>query len=257
MRLITDNYILTATLTPSTVSPLFPLENLQNILRSKRFRTTSKATQNIVIDLSTAKDVDSFVMLLPKEGTINLTASAVIKLQANATDVWTSPSVDQTLTFDGVSRQLSYYFGSTQNYRYWRLTIDDASAVGDYVEISKLILGEAVTIPLPQNGFKLGKTNNTKLSKNDFGSVYADKYPVLKKLSLEYKTLLISEIEQLESVYDTNGNHTPVFMTLDYLSTLFDKDEYSIYGLLDEKFDKNHINYNILDSSGFEITELN
>ena len=260
MKLIANNHVVSVsalTINPTSESPLFPTTNLKNILRSKRYRSTSKTNQGIVFDFGSAVAVDAFVMLLPKEGVLNMTGGATITLQGNSSNSWGSPPVNENLTLNVDERQVSFFLPSTETYRYWRVYIDDTSAVGDYVEISKIILGPAVSIPLPQNGFKIGKTNNTKLSKNDFGSVYADKYPVLKKLSLDWKTLLISEIEQLDDVYDSNGNHTPVYITLDEESMLFNKDTYSIYGLLDDKFDKDHVSYNILDSSGFDITELN
>lgn len=257
MRLIANNLALTATITPSTESPFFPASNLQNQLRSKRFRTTSKTTQNIVFDFGSAKSVNSFVMLLPKEGDINLTESATIKIQANATNSWGSPSVDQTLTYDSDFRQLSYFWSSNQTYRYWRLTVSDTSAVSDYVEISKVILGVSVDMPGIQNGFKLEKVDGTKKISNEYGTGYFDEYPILKSMKFDWKVLTESEIEILDQLLEVYGSHSAMFLTIDENSTIFDKERYSIYGTLSPSHSADHINYDLFNSSGFTFTELN
>lgn len=257
MRLIANNLVLTSTITPSTESPFFPASNLTNQLRSKRFRTTSKSTQNIVFDFGSAKAVNSFIMLLPKEGTINLTESATIKIQANATNSWGSPSVDQTLTYDSDYRQLTYFWSSDQTYRYWRLTISDGSAVNDYVEISKVILGDSVDMPGLQNGFNLDKVDGTKKLSNEYGTGYFDEYPILKTMKFNWKTLTTTEIEILDQLFEVYGSHTGMFLTIDETSNTFNKDRYSIYGTLNNSHGMDHINYTLFNSSGFTFTELN
>lgn len=257
MRLIANNLALSATITPSTESPFFPASNLTNQLRSKRFRTTSKSTQNIVFDLGSAQVVNSFIMLLPKEGDINLTESATIKIQANATNSWGAPSVDVTLTYDSDFRQLSYYWTSDQTYRYWRLTVNDGSAVANYVEIGKIILGDSVDIPGLQNGFAMDKIDGTKKISNEYGTGYFDEYPTLKEMKFPFKNLTVSEFEIMSTLFEIYGSHSAMFLTIDQASTTFNKDTYSIYGTLDNKLGLDHVNYNIVNSSGFTFTELN
>lgn len=63
----------------------------------------------------------------------NLGAAGTIRLQGNATDVWTSPTVDQLLAGDAEIR-IAYI--TEQSLRYWRLLIDDvASNTAGYSEI--------------------------------------------------------------------------------------------------------------------------
>ena len=63
----------------------------------------------------------------------NLGTSGTIRLQGNATDVWTSPTVDQVLSGDAAIR---IAFISEQSLRYWRLVIDDvATNTAGYSEI--------------------------------------------------------------------------------------------------------------------------
>ena len=60
---------------------------------SKLWRTTGKASENIVFDLGTATNITVFSMF-----TFNLTASATVTLQANSANSWGSPAYSQALT---------------------------------------------------------------------------------------------------------------------------------------------------------------
>ena len=254
MRLITTNLVMSSTVTVSSQDIYFPITNLKNQLRSKRFRTTSKTDQWIVNDLGSAKPVDSVIVLLPKEGTISSTQ--VIKIQANATNVWTTPSLDITMTVSEY-RQASHYFASDETYRYWRLSITDPSATTNYVEISKLVIGKAEVIQCAQNGFKINYDDYTKNQSNEFGTVYSDIFPTIKTFSLNYNVLTYEEIVQLEDIFIRLGSHNPIFVVLDETDVTFDKDRYSIYGLLSDSFDITHVNYKLFNSSGYKIVELN
>src|SRR5690606_32784234 len=150
MRLVTDNLVLKSIITSSSVDVHFPLENLKNTLRSKRMRTTSNENQWVLFDIGAidlgeesaeVSNVDSVVLLLPKEGTITFSGSQIIKIQANDTDDWDNPPVDVNLSLDSTRRQATHYFETPLNYRYWRLTMTDPTSTVDYFEISKVILG--------------------------------------------------------------------------------------------------------------------
>lgn len=256
MRLITDNLVLSSTLTSSTENVNFPLSNLKNILRSKRFRTISNTTQSITIDMGSAKDVDSVILLFAKEGNLTFSGSEVITIQANATDVWTTPSIDQVMTLSQY-RQASHYFSTTESYRYWRVTITDPSSSSSYIELGKIVIGKSLDIQCAQNGFIMAYDDNTKRQTNDYGTAYADIFPVIKTMNIDYNVLDYDTITMLENVFLSVGSYIPVFMCLDEMELLFNKDHLSIYGLFSDKFSATHINYNLFNSSGFKITELN
>jgi hypothetical protein len=79
----------------------------------------------VVFDLITTEAIDSFALLFDPLGGVQLTSSATLRLQANATNVWTAPSVDVALTLDTDFDAASYFFSSNQSYRFWRLKIVD------------------------------------------------------------------------------------------------------------------------------------
>lgn len=240
-----------------TENPFFPKENLLVPSRCKTFRSDFDATtMAIVMNFGSAKSVDSFVVLFSMIKELGFSGSEVIKLQGHTSNVWTSPDIDVTLTLNEQRRMASHYFSSVQTKQYWRLLITDASHNYNYLEVGTMIIGQSSSIPNAQNGFTWENADPSDNQRNKFSNQYSDKYPKSRQLNLGYNTLTIEEIEILEDIYDEHGSTEPIFFTLDHTSTLFDKDRNSIYGTLQKSFNETHVNYDILNTNGFSITEV-
>jgi hypothetical protein len=78
-------------------------------------------------DLVTAANVQVGIVVNHNAGT-----AGTFTLQGNATDAWTSPTVNQALSGDAAIR---IAFISTQTLRYWRLVIDDCGNALGYSEV--------------------------------------------------------------------------------------------------------------------------
>lgn len=85
-----------------------------------------------VIDLGSAQTPTAIILQ-----DHNITSTAEIKLQANASNAWTSPSYDTTMTVQDPA--IEYISGNT--YRYWRVVINDPDNSDGYNEISELFVG--------------------------------------------------------------------------------------------------------------------
>ncbi|MCP3682363.1 MAG: hypothetical protein GY861_06695, partial [bacterium] len=150
---IIEENVVNATITASSENPdyLFSTALIDNRL-SRVGQTLNDGSQWVKFVYSGAVDVDTVAVL----GN-NFTSSATVKIQANATDVWTSPTVDQSLTYTKDNRRStelgrdvgvwSYQFSTTQSYRYWRLTVDDGSNLDTYIEIGFVFMDENTTFP--------------------------------------------------------------------------------------------------------------
>lgn len=97
------------------------------------WRSTDVSDENLVIDLGSAQTPTALVI-----GHHNLTSGATITLQANASDSWGAPSYSQAISW---ASDTIGYFLSGQNYRYWRLRLQDAANTDDYLRIALLYLG--------------------------------------------------------------------------------------------------------------------
>jgi len=196
------------------------------------------------------------VLLWPLEDGIRLSGSAVIKIQANATDVWTTPAVDQTLTIDNTYVLASHFFATDQTYRYWRVTISDPGNGYGFVELGVVWLGKGLDIPSAQNGFKFSLTDTSRQIANDFGHKYVDELPLRATVQFSYTNVDYEDIQTLENAFRENGVRKPVMVVLDPLETVFDANHFLVYGKFSPSSDLSHVNYDVLSVDGITVEEL-
>lgn len=242
-------------LTASTSNSNYPVDNIKSEFRAKEWRSTSNANQWVVFDLKTTEGIDSVVLLWEKEN-YRLSDSATIKVQANATNVWTSPALDQTLTFNDTYERASHFFSSVQSYRYWRITIDDSSNVYGYVSLGVVILGKGESIEEPDRGFNFNLNDTSTVTKTDFGHKYTDEYPILASLKIDFNYLDFESTEAFVALYNQVGTRSTLYITLDSAGTVFGRDTFALYGKFTDSLNLTHINYDILSGTGVTIEEV-
>lgn len=211
--------------------------------------------ESVVFDFKTTQDINSVVILWPKEDGIKLSSNAIIKIEANATNIWTSPAVSQTLTINNDYLVASHFFSSTQNYRYWRVTFEDPQNPFLYVEMGMVWIGENVSFNEPENGFTYSLKDLSDVSKTDFGHEYVDIYPQQAFLEFGYKFLSYDLSKILENAFRINGIRKPVLIVFDESGTIFNKDHFLIYGKFNSAFSLEQSFYNLFNGS-IKITEL-
>lgn len=212
--------------------------------------------ESVIVDLGSALTVDSVAVLFDPIDGSTLSASGTLTIQANASSVWTAPSVSQALTIDAQDTVATHFFSSNQSFRFWRLKIVDPTNTAFHIDIPKLVLSDATTLTqLPEAGFTYTREDLSKIEKTDYGHVYADVLPKLRRLSFDYKYLLYSDLESLIDLFNTVGTHTPFCISLDSAEELFDKDRFFIYGRFTKDFGTKHVVTNMFDTS-FEFEEV-
>ncbi len=167
-------------------------------------RTLADSAQWVLFSFVAAVDVDVVGIF-----NNNFTSGATVKIQANATDSWGSPSIDQALTYTKDNRRStelgrdvgvwSYQFSSTESYQYWRIYIDDSSNPETYVEMGFVFLDEATTFPgmLVNQGFPRSTTSEASFS--DSGQAYG-----LKRLQFNTNSFTFPDVEETEKeIIDT------------------------------------------------------
>jgi hypothetical protein len=211
--------------------------------------------ESVVFDLITSQDISSVVLLWPKEDGIRLSSTAILKIEANATNVWTAPAVSQTLTINNDYMVASHFFTAVQSYRYWRVTIQDPQNPYLFVELGMVWIGENVAFNEPENGFKYTLVDPSHVSITDFGHEYVDEYPLSATLEFKYAFISYPTMQALENAFRTNGTKKPVLVVFDQAETVFNKDQFLIYGKFDKTHLTTHISYDIF-SGTVKIKEL-
>lgn len=125
----------------SSVNPLFPAANLKEYDPAVIFKAADFLTAvTLVIDLLSAQPVKKIWL-----NNANFTSATI---QANSSNVWTTPAVSQavTLAADDVGIIKGYFALSAESYRYVRVVIPiQTLANGDTVpSLGNIIIGEDV-----------------------------------------------------------------------------------------------------------------
>lgn len=259
MRFMNKNFCTSPTtnVTSSDIDPNFPVSNLKNPFRSKRVRTQQGTTTlAVVFDLITTEEIDSLVLLWPKEDGIRLSETATIKVQANATNEWTSPAVDQVVTISNDYVLGSHFFSSNQSYRYWRVLITDSGNPYEFIELGLVWLGKSLEVENAQNGFNFQLVDRSKIALTEFGHSYVDEYPIMAKIDFNYKNMDYGSVQILENAFRQNGTRDPVMVVLDADEDVFNKDHFIVYGKMSNGFEMQHVRYNIFDTSSISVLEL-
>lgn len=202
----------------------------------------------VKIDLSTTEAIDSFALLFDKVDGPLLSDSAVVKIQAHATDSWASPSVNVTVTLDEDYDVYTYRWASSQSYRYWRVLIVDPANANLNVELGTVVLSLATQLSqMPSIGFETSLRDLSKKQENDYGNQFFDVYPSRRELVFNHTALPETDIQTLYEIYDRVGSVTPVCVWMDPAATIYDKDRFFLYGRLKGEFKATHNFYTFFD----------
>jgi hypothetical protein len=181
---------------------------------SKLWRTTGKASENIVFDLGAATNITVFSMF-----TFNLTASATVTLQANTADSWGSPAYSQALTIatdaDGNVLQRLVYF-LDQTYRYWRVTFADSGNAASYLQIGRIAAGTyyepprninqnfTITMYDPSEGDRVAGRQTFFRNRNRY-----------RRAAVRFELQNQTQTDKLDAIMTKVGHSKPVVLALD------------------------------------------
>lgn len=171
----------------------------------------------VVFDLGSAK----LITILNISGA-NWSAAAEVRWQANATNVWTSPSYNQLLTLkldsDGNPLGRHTHFLS-ETYRYWRLYIDDPANPDNRLKISSVLGGQYYE-------FEKGMTRGARWTLKDPSTIKhlpgsveeiqaSDRLKKYRQCRFDMKHISTTEHKKLETIFNKIGNSRPCVLALD------------------------------------------
>jgi hypothetical protein len=142
----------------------------------------------------------------------NFTKDATVKIEANTSDAWVTPAVSEAMTYSKNYRKSielgrdvgvwSHQFSTTQEYQYWRLTVDDGSNPDTYIEIGFVFMDEDTVFPgmSVNQVFKNNTTANQEFSVS--GQVYGLKNLQYNVVSFSFPTVTNTEKIALEEFFN-------------------------------------------------------
>jgi len=197
-----------------------PASNLRTTELGEVFRTQSTSPSNtkIVVDLGSAKAVDTIDLRLH-----NLRASATYQVEA-ANDAGFSSllygptSAAACGAVDGWERNALTHLitGGAVTARYWRLSLSDSGNPAGYLEAARIALFAAWQPPVDSNNFSYGMSNtpvDPSLSEQaPGGSVFHDVMPWYRQVQLVPEELSDAASRDLFARLAPKGNHGDILV---------------------------------------------
>lgn len=230
-----DLLFLTGSNTAETFAPIigFPVLDFTGFDSYNGTQVAIHTEEGILIDLAVTSPVDSFAFVFDPLRDPVFSNQAVLTLQASQTNAWLNPAIEVTINIDYDHNVATHFFSSVQNYRYWRLKIEDPHNPNLYVEVPKLVLSKATQLSQgPEMGFKNALDDQSKETKTPYGHKYFDIYPIVRTEDFQFAFLPEADLQILEQIYKKLGNSIPLAVSLDSEEELFNKDRVFIYGRL-------------------------
>lgn len=169
-------------------------------------------------DMGLSTNPQAFIAIGPRNEPLKISPSATVKLQGNETDVWTSPSYEQTLTYNGRAIiEIDEDGLHTEALRYWRMEITDLDNPQGYVELGACFLGNYFegSRGKPQFPFRAGYVDRSPTVFSEGGQTFSDIREKTEQFNLDWFGLTISEKEILDQFFDDFGTSQPFFVVFD------------------------------------------
>ncbi len=194
-----QNFFDTAILAASSQNPNFPAINLQHRWITKTWRSAGPvSTANIVIDFSVPKSVRAFLLFGH-----NFPSSVIVTIQANTTNSWDSPAVNQNAVSGGI---FYWFWDSEQVYRYWRVVITDLDPSLEYFEAGRIFLGNFFEPNTNlSNAYQLTYLDPSEVIISDGGQLTSSQKTRYKKYRVQFEAITSSDKNSLVNIFSDRG----------------------------------------------------
>lgn len=223
VKVLSENFLdpdfLISQTVPSAASG-FPGTNLRfSKRRSQVWRSsTVGSAQRFVWDLGLSSNPMAFAAFGVRGSAIQVSPFATIKLEGNETNIWTDPSYSKTLAWD--ERGLVEASDSglhTEPLRYWSLSIDDPLNPDNYVELSKVFLGDFETMArgCVEFPFRSAEIDASSVQFSEGGGILSVKKAQSQSFDLSWASLTYADAEALSQVFEEFGTSKPFPILMD------------------------------------------
>ena len=197
----------TGTISSSSEVAGLPDDNAVNEFVAKKWRTTGDTGQWIKFDLETAKKVTMLAIFGH-----NLSSAAVVTIEGNDTDVWTTPAYSQVLTWNALC--LVEFFDKT--YRWWRITIEDGSNTDGYIEIGRICAGEYYepTVNIAEN-LGIIITDPSTVEEADGGQGWSVEKLKFRTYTVKFMDISRAQQAEIRTMFNAVGNTRTLVFALD------------------------------------------
>lgn len=152
---------------------------------------------------------------------LQISPTAVVKLQAAWTDNWANPAEEWTITYRdfllGYFRAEGIAEDVPEGYRYWRMQIQDPQNLDGFVEFGIIFLGTHVltTQGCPNFPFDAPNDDATEVDFSEAGQTFAGRRPSRQRFNLNWNMVNNETAEFLQRMWEEYGLHTSFVIAMD------------------------------------------
>jgi len=186
--------------------------------------------ESITWDLGLDSNPTAFCLIDARNTPISISPTAVVTLQGNHTNVWTSPAYEAVLTYDDRILHLIDDDGlASVGLRYWRVKFVDQNPKG-YIQVGAFYLGgDYQTVRgAPQFPFRTEHVDRTETVYSEGGQTFSEIKPKTERFSIDWFALTIDEKESFEDIFTQYGTGTPFFVSMDTSVAFSSSQQYHI-----------------------------
>lgn len=208
MRILWDNVLDDYTLLYSSQRSGFPASNVQHPHLTRVWRSLTAEDEYAGIDAGSGSTVTADCAFIAAH---NLSATAVVKVQACDDGTYTSPDIDETMTWDA---GIMVSFFTSDTCRFWRFLIDDPDNEDGYLQIGRLALGSYLQMPPIEPGMTLPSGTTTSVTVAASGQSFADIGQVYLQPAFSFPLITTAERTNVEAMWRAVEQHTPIFLVV-------------------------------------------
>lgn len=192
----------------------------------------------IILDVGSGNTLNPTAAAILNEH--NLSSNALIKIQGNATSDWTSPTVDETLTYNA---NIILKFISASGLRFWSFLFYDPDNTDEYIKIPRVYIGTCLQVTIScRMAFDNDLIDNSIVHKNPTGQVYGYDGVQLQRFSLSFAWWTNDMKNSFKILFADTSKIDPFIFVLD------ENDLTSVpplyVSITDDFMTKNEFNYN-------------
>ncbi len=211
-RFMWNNLVDAATLAASSAATGCPVTNIQHAWKTKVWRSTGDANEWVTLDLGSAQDVKSVVIL-----NHNFSAGASVRIQADNDSDYSSLAVDVVMPV--VSGCMAAWWASAQSYRYWRITIADAANTSGYVEIGRVFIGTYFAPTYDVSSWSFAPTDPSAMLTSVGGQLSANTKAHYSVRNYQFAYVPDADKTIWDSIFAAVGMASPIFVCEDVYDT--------------------------------------
>ena len=194
------NFLTDATVVSVTSElALYPKEHIIDPHRTKRWRSTSNAQQDIIIDLGSAKGPKILALV-----DCNISADQTILLSLDSTTAFSTPASLTLTSYNQVipGGTLVWYFdGWSIDRQYVRLRLPASGTADSYYEIGAMYLGTYSTFALSQ-GLSIKTSDPSLRSESYGGTIFIDNQLPYHLIDFDVDLLSFAEAYIYKTLFD-------------------------------------------------------